>query len=117
MAKKNKFPSDANKSKNASKQVEKAAEEVVVEGQAQELVQIQYEGENHHFLTHVNHLQKGLNQVPKSVYEASKDHFVFKDMVEKGIIKVISGDEAVAEEESSDEGSETEQNDGESEAQ
>lgn len=128
MAKDNRFPSQANNKKKAQDEAKAAAKagkpeakdeakEVVSEGKASNLVQIHYSGDNHHFLNHVQHLSKGMNQVSQDVYESAKEHPTFKKLQSDGtiVVKGLKEEEAVekADEEVQESGDESDKSDAE----
>lgn len=73
MAKGNRFPSEANKKKSGAELKDKSNPEKV-EGKSQDLVQVEYKKDNHLFIDHVWALRKGVNHLPKEVWEKFKDH-------------------------------------------
>lgn len=83
MAKNKRFPSDANKSKNAAKKVEVTPEKTV-EGKAVPLVQVEYKKENHHLLDHVYALRKGVNHIPADVWAKAAEHPTTKQLIKDG---------------------------------
>lgn len=108
MAKK-KFPSDANQPKPGAKKlaiktapkkedVAQVAESTEVVGKALELVQIQYNRDNHHVLSGVHALRQGLNHIPKAIWDSVKENPFIKADIDAGVI-VLATDSAQAEQE------------------
>ena len=95
MAKEKRFPSDANRQKPgfAPKELSKP-EAKTVSGSKQELVQVEYKKENHHLLPKsVHHLSKGINHLPKSVWEEHKKDPAIAHLLKEGhIVEVETGE-------------------------
>lgn len=106
MAKNNRFPSDANKKKPTAES-EKAREAGVsapaqetqasVDGVQQDLIAVQYHKDNHHILGIGAHaLRKGVNHLPKAVWEEAKQHPSVQHLIKSGHISEPS-EEVVSE--------------------
>lgn len=108
MAKGNRFPSDANKTKKQAIAVGSPGIEASVEsapssgksvkGVKQELVQVGYHKANHHVLgIGVHALAPGLNHLPKSIWEEAAKHPSIQQMIkDKHITPPKSKDDPVA---------------------
>lgn len=98
MAKDKRFPSDANKPKTGEKKsAAKAAPAAESAAKQQDLVQVEYKKENNHILAGgVHALAKGLNHVPKAIWEESKKHPSVAKLIADGHAVVV-GDQSAAE--------------------
>lgn len=89
MAKENRFPADANRKKKSAEPKQSAEPPKEVEGKKEPLVQIQYNKENHHLLDHVYAIRKGLNHVPRWVWEKTENHPTIVQLIKDGHLKVV----------------------------
>lgn len=91
MAKNNRFPSEANKSKNPKPAAAKAeGSPTEVKAFAQDLVKIHYSKDNNHVLSGVHALAPGLNHVPVQVWKEVRNHPSIQAMIKSGHIDVQS---------------------------
>lgn len=101
MAKEARFPSDANKPKSSAKSGPEAAIEAAkqssklaempsvppVEGVPQDLVKVKFNDDRHHLLDHVWALKKGINHLPKAIWEKAKAHPSIQSMLKSKMIE------------------------------
>jgi hypothetical protein len=86
MAQDVRFPSDA----NVRKVPEKKIEEREVKGEPVELVGLHFKKDGCHALDHVHVLVKGVNQVPKHIWEKAKDSPAVKHLLAKDQLEVVA---------------------------
>ena len=96
MAKELRFPSDANRPKNAPKKVD-APEVQPVVGEKQNLVSVIYKRPNHHLLDHIYAITQCVNHVPVKLWEKAKSHPAVVAMLKSGDLKLADAQSEVQE--------------------
>jgi hypothetical protein len=102
-AEKKKFPSPANVTVHEGKAVASPSKgpmpEKVSVGKKQDLVQLHYSGENSVILHNgVHAISKGINHLPKDIFEEAQKHPNIAKLVKDGKLKVVGSPAEKAEE-------------------